>query len=720
MKFKLFTLLLVLTNLLLYGQDTLKTVTVKGQKSMIEVQSDRIILHTENSITAPGETLLDLLRRAPGVVADNDGNISMMGKNGTTVYINGRQLYLRGKDLAELLKNTPATQISQIEIIMHPGAKYDAAGNAGIINLQFKKNKNDGFNGGIMSGATYGVYPKYNAGISLNDRNKKLHAYTNYNISVGNFDARNSMLRTIRDTIFDQHTNIRVYNRTHYLFTGMDYSINTKKSLGLMLTGMLTDKQMWTNANTNIIARANSQTDKILLGNSVSSNKRNSFSGNLNYRYAANSVEWSTDADVAMYNTDGNQLQPNIYIDPHTQTRIDSNISHIYSPANIHIYSFKTDYEKQFPKGKLGFGAKAAIVQSDNNFSQANIVAQEELPDSARSNYFRYTENINALYISWQQKFKGFTLQAGLRAEQTNSKGNSQGFQIRNNSFEKYDTTFHNHYLKLFPSLALTFNKRPKSVWSFNYSYRTDRPAYKDLNPFEFKLDDYTYQKGNIHLKPQYTHSVSVSWLGFQELLLMADFSHVKDIFATITDTTQQSHTFITKDNLASKHLVSLTASYHHRIKWYEVYVNTGAYYTSYQGDDGLGRHVSLEAYTVNCNLRQRFNLGHDWQAELTFFWNSPAILQAYFRSKGQGSTDGSIRKSWANGKVSAGITCNDIFNTLSTRLTSNFAGQEIVAMNKEESRQVSINVSYRFGNNQVKPARQRKSGVEEEDKRTR
>ncbi|MBV8253309.1 MAG: TonB-dependent receptor family protein [Chitinophaga sp.] len=603
---------------------------------------------------------------------------------------------------------------------MHPSAKYDAAGNAGIINLQFKKNKNLGTNGGINTGATFGVYPKYNAGFSLNYRNKKLNSYTNYNVSTGNFDAQNSMLRSITDTVFDQHTNIRVNSRAHHLFTGMDYTINNKKSLGLMITGLLTNKQMWTAANTNIIQRATGLPDKILLGNSESNNKRNSLNANLNYRYTNKGIEWSTDADLGMYNTDGVQVQPNIYIDPHTQTIIDSNIYRIYSPATIHIYSFKTDYEKQYKKTKLGFGAKTAVVQTDNNFRQADVLQEQEIPDSARSNHFRYTENINALYFTWQQRFKDLTLQAGLRAEQTNSKGNSRGFQYQHGSFREYDSTFQLHSLKLFPSLSLAFNKHSKSQWTLNYSYRIDRPAYRDLNPFEFKLDDYTYQKGNIHLKPQYTHSISISWLGFQQLLLVADFSYIKDIFATITDTTQQSRTFITKENLASKHLVSLTASYNHRFHWYEIFINTGAYYAKYQGDYGLGRHVVLDAYTVNCNLRQRFNLGHDWQAELAFSWYSPSIIQAYFHSKGQGSADGGIRKSWSNGKISAGMAVSDIFNTLTTRLSSHFAGQQILTVNKEESRQVRINVAYRFGNNQVKPGRQRKSGLEEEDKRTR
>lgn len=687
---------------------------------MIELQADKIILHTENSIIAPGETALDLLRKAPGVIADNEGNISIMGKNGTTIYINGRQLYLRGKDLAEILKNTPATQIAQIEIIMHPGAKYDAAGNAGIINLQFKKNKSDGINGGINIGNTFGVYPKYNSGFSLNYRNKKLNAYTNYNVGIGNYDAYTSMLRTITDTIFDQQANIRVYNRTHNLFTGMDYTFNSKQSAGIMITGLSTDKQMWTAASTNIIERATHQADRILLGHSFSDNKRKSLSTNLNYRYASNGKEWNIDADLAIYNTNGNQLQPNIYFKPNTQMPVDSNIYRMYTPASIYLYSIKTDYEKQFKKSKLGFGAKSSVVQTDNNFSQADIIQQQELPDSARSNHFRYTENINALYVSWQQRIKGVLLQAGLRAEQTNSKGNSKGFQYQHNRFENYDSTFYLHYLKLFPSIALTFNKQPNSQWSINYNYRIDRPAYKDLNPFEFKLDDYTYQKGNIHLKPQYTHSVSVSWLYHKDLLLMADVSHTKDIFTTVTDTTQQSHTFIIKDNLARKNQASLTVSYHHRFHWYEIFVNTGAYYAVYQGDDGIGRRISLQSTTVNCNLRQRFLLGHDWQAELVVSWSSPSILQAYFQSKSLGSADGSIRKNWAHGKVSAGITVRDIFNTLTTHLSSNFAGQEIIAMNKEESRQLSVNLSYHFGNNQVKPARQRNSGVTEEDKRTK
>lgn len=728
-----FLLLLLLFSITLHAQehrandslkrktDTLKTVEVTAPKPMVEISADKIILHVENSPTTIGENALDLLRKAPGVQVDNNEELSLMGKNGTIIYINGRPSPLRGQDLAAFLKSTPASMLSTVDIIMNPSAKYDAAGNAGIINLQLKKNKNFGANGSIFAGGSFATYPKYNSGGALNYRNKSINIYGNYNYSNGHYDARNSMLRALGDSLFDQRANGTVGNYAHNISTGIDYTITQKKSVGFMATGLIADKTLNIQSQTAIITRANQLIDRTLVADGNTRSKRDFMTANLNYRYnnPSTGTAWSADADYGIYRIGSNQLQSNIYYQPQHHLPLDSNTYQMLSPSDIDIYSIKTDYEQKAGKGKISMGAKVSYVITDNNFQQFNFTPAMSELDSARSNRFTYRENINALYAIYYRDFKSLKFQLGLRLEQTNIRATSRGYQYKDDSYQSYDSSFSQHYIRLFPSAGIVWNKNPQHQWGLNYSYRIDRPGYRDLNPFEFKLDDYTYQKGNTALKPQYTHSISVTFMYHQKLFTTLNYSRVKDVFSTITDTTQQSKTFITKENLATKDIISFAANYHTQFKWYEIFMNGTTWYSLYNGSFGPGRGISLKAYSCSGNIRQSFHLGKDWTGEVTGFYNSPAILQSTIKAKGQGGVDLGIRKTFWKNAAALSLSISDIFNTMETRFTSDFAGQQIIGSNKEETRQLRMSLSYRFGNKQVKNASQRKAGIEDESKRT-
>lgn len=184
--------------------------------------------------------------------------------------------------------------------------------------------------------------------------------------------------------------------------------------------------------------------------------------------------------------------------------------------------------------------------------------------DSARSNSFDYKENVNAAYINYNKQYKSFMVQAGLRVEQTNIQGDSYGYSWNDQAddFVDYKGSFDRNYVDFFPSLAFTFNKNPMSQWGISASRRIDRPAYQDLNPFEFKLDDYSYMKGNINLKPQYTNSIGVTHSYKYKLNTKLNYSHVKDIFSFLIDTAEVTKSVMSKQNLATQDIVSFNVSY--------------------------------------------------------------------------------------------------------------------------------------------------------------
>lgn len=699
---------------------SLQGVTVTSQKPMVEVKADKMIVNVEGTINAVGNDALELLRKSPGVMVDKDDNLSLSGKNGVQVFIDGKPSPLSGADLANYLKSMQSSQIEAIELITNPSAKYEAAGNAGIINIKLKKNKSFGTNGSVNAGYNIGVYAKYNAGFSLNHRNSKVNLFGNYNynqsINVTNF----VLYREQGDTTFDQTNQMKMRNRgSHNFKTGIDFFVNQKTTIGAIVNGNISDNLMTTQGPMKIIYRPTNELSRVLQASNTSDMDRNNVNFNLNYRFAeTGGRELNIDADYGFFNIRSNQFQPNDYFSP-SGAPLYSNVYRMIAPADITIYSVKADYEKNLGKGKLGFGGKIGFVNTDNDFRRYDVNGNSEVIDKDRSNRFEYKENINAAYVNYNRPFKGFMVQFGLRAENTHSEGISTGLKNNGGSYVGYDSSINRDYTDIFPSAAVTFNKNPMKQWGLTYSRRIDRPAYQDLNPFEFKLNDYTFMKGNTQLRPQYTNSFGVSYTYKYKLNTVLNYSHVKDIFTQLPDTTEKSKAFLTKKNLATQDIVSLNISYPFQYKWYSFFANVNSYYSKYKADFGGGdRKVDLDVVALSFFMQNSFKLGKGWTGEVSGFYNSPTIWQGTFEMDGMYSIDGGIQKTIFKGKGNVKATVSDIFKTLKFKGETTFAGQRNVASGNWESRQFKINFSYRFGSMQVKAARQRKTGVEDESQR--
>jgi hypothetical protein len=313
-------------------------------------------------------------------------------------------------------------------------------------------------------------------------------------------------------------------------------------------------------------------------------------------------------------------------------------------------------------------------------------------------------------------------LQAGVRVENTNTTGDSYALNNNGSVNTSSKQTFKRNYTNPFPSASLTFNKNPMKQWSLSYSRRIDRPAYQNLNPFEMKLDEYTFQKGNTQLKPQYTNSISLTNIYKYKLTTTLNYSHVADVFTQLVDTTELSKSFITQKNLATQDIISLNVSYPFMYKTYTWFTNLNTYYSMYEADFGGGnRKINLDVFSFNVYMQHSLKLGKkkDWTAELSGFYNAPSIWQGTFESNAIWSIDGGVQKTIFKGKGNLKASLSDIFKTLKWKGTSNFAGQLLTASGNFESRQFKLNLTYRFGSNQVKASRQRKDASEEEKKRT-
>lgn len=693
-------------------------VTVTSKKPMIEVKADKTIFNIEGSINATGTDAFELLRKSPGVMIDKDDNVSLSGKNGVQIYIDGRPSPLSGKDLADFLRSVQSSQIEAIELITNPSAKYDAAGNAGIINFKLTKSKLFGTNGSANAGYAVGTYSKYNAGINLNNRNKKTNLFGTYNYNNNKNINSLSIYRDVLDTIFNQSGHMLNENQTHNFKTGLDFYANKYNTFGIIVNGGFTQSDMSNYGTTPTYYKPNNQLVRTLIADNSAIGHNNNININGNYRHTDSlGRELNIDANYGRFDINNNQQQPNSYYDANNNFQYSRNYNMI-SPSIINISNIKADYEQGFKGGKIEMGAKISYVNTTNDFQRFDVVGNNRTLDTARSNRFDYKENINAAYFNFNKQYKGFMIQVGVRVENSNITGQSLGNKKNGNGYVAYDSTFERNYTNLFPSAAITFNKNPMSQWGLSYSRRIDRPAYQDLNPFEFKLDEYTFQKGNTLLTPQYTNSFSLSNTYKYKLNTTLNYSHVSDVFTQLIDTAEKSKSFITKKNLAQQDIVSLSMSYPLQIKQYSAFFSLNANYSHYKANFGTGRTVDLDAYAANLYMQHSLKLKKGYSVELSSWMTTPSIQQGTFVSKAMGYVDIGVQKQVLAGKGNIKLTVSDIFKTMRWQGTSDFANQHIDAAFRWESQQLKLNFSYRFGKTTVKAARQRKTGVEDESKR--
>lgn len=698
---------------------SLEGVVVQYKRPIIELKPDKTIFNVDSTINATGQTALELMRKSPGVLVDKDENLFISGKTGVKVYIDGRPSPLTGQELAQYLKNIPSSSIDLIEIINNPSAKYDAEGNAGIINIRLKKNQNIGTNGSVNLGYAQGVFAKYNAGINLNHKTEKTNTFLSYNYGTGNRWNEAHFFRDLNDTSYQKAYDSRSPFNSHNYKAGLDYYLSGKSILGFMVNGNIADHTNYSNEMMDIIYAPSNTVVRKLMNNNTASSSSNDINGNINYAYNdKNSGKSLTiDADYGKYKTTTEQYQPNIYLDA-AGNEIQRNENKIMAPTKIVISSLKADWEQNLGAGKLGLGAKVAFVKTENDYTFQQKTPGGFVTNALKSNEFNYQENIQAVYGQYSRQFKGLALTAGLRFENTHTEGNSIGLKDNGTPpFVTYDTTFTRDYFNFFPSVGLTFNKNPMNQFTLAYSKRMDRPNYGDINPFEFQMDDYTYQKGNIKLLPMISHNFSITHSYKYMLNTKLEYSRINNVFAELLDTAG-SRLFQTKANLATQDMISLNISYPFMYRKLSTFFNLNAYYAMYKADYGAGRKINLDVFSFNFYGQASYPINSWLSTEISGWYTAPSIWQGTFKSDAMGGIDIGAQARILQGKGTLKLSVGDVFHTMQWGGRSSFVNQNLYAYGRWESTQARLNFTYNFGNAKIK-SRNRTSGAEEEKGRT-
>lgn len=699
-------------SIMLKNDNQLSEVKVRGQKPLVEVLADKTVFNVQSSLAATGTTGLELLRKSPGVVLDNNENIVLEGKTGVRIFIDGKPSVLLGQDLTEYLKSLQASDIEAIEIITQPSAKFDAAGNAGIINIKLRKDKRFGTNGSLNMGYAYGRFGKLNNSVSFNNRNRKTNLFGTYSNRLGKSWSYLNFYREQVNTVFDQKSETIMDNQNHNAKVGLDYFASKKSTFGVILNANFNDLDATNMSRTPISALNSNQIKEVLIANNNTLLNNYNLYLNTNYKFADTlGHELNVDVDFGTYNRQRKNYQPNFYKNAAETETIFSRIYRMNTPTDISIFSTKADYEQKFLKGKIGLGVKLSMVKTNNAFDFYDVIEGNDVFNNNRSNLFVYTEQINAAYLNYSRNYKKTNIQFGIRAEQTISDGNLTSTQSNN------DARVRRNYTNFFPSGGITYTVDKNNSLAITYSRRIERPTYQSLNPFEWQLDELTYQKGNAFLQPQYTDNVKISHTYKYTLTTALSYTFVRDFFAQITDTTGFNRNFLMEQNIANQRVINLGVTYPVQIKkWWNAFLSINAYYTDFESDND--KFIDVKANVLNFYIQNTFSLPRKWNFEVSGWYNSPGIWGGTYQTQSQGSLDLALQKKIFREQISLRLAMSDLFFTSPWRGTTQFGGVRIIGGGGSESRQFRVNLSYNFGNKQVKSARQRQVSIDEENER--
>jgi len=690
----------------------IKEVTVTAQKQFIERKADKLIVNVEASASSAGNTALEVLQKAPGVSVDKDDNISMNGKNSVLIMIDGKPTYMSNADVANMLRSMQSNQIETIELITNPSAKYDASGNAGIINIKTKRNKALGFNGSFSAGTGYGKTSKYNTGTNLNLRKGKLNVFGNYNYSNNGNISRFFLNRTVtfQDDVthFAQNNSWDGRRSNNSYKAGLDFFVSKKTTLGILVNGYNNEVSEDAFSGTNMSNISFSPIGSINVdGRNTQRYVNTAFNFNAKTAIDTNGRELTFDADYSFYNGKLDEFRDNFY--RQTSPEKPAKFIHNVAPADINIVSTKLDYTHPFSKTlKLEAGLKSSFVKTDNNLQFDSLKNNSWISDAGRSNHFIYNENINAAYLNLNKQFKTTTVQFGIRAEQTTSKGNSV----------TRDSIIKKEYLNFFPSASISQKLGKDHQLGLTFSRRIDRPNYDNLNPFIYVLDDYTYQQGNPYLRPQFTNSTDLSYTFKSKYTLTLNYSRTNQVMTTITEQNDETKITYAQDrNLSHQTIYSLNLYTPFTFaKWWKLNNNFQMFNMGFKSEL-FGQLLDVHQTVFQVNADNQFTINKATSAELSFWYMSP-LMYGMFQIKNTPAFNLGFKRTLMKDKMNLRLSVNDIFNMRKNQGSVNYANMNLNFNNKWESRVANLSLTYRFGSNKVSPERNRKTSLESEANR--
>ncbi|HEV7331520.1 MAG TPA: TonB-dependent receptor [Flavisolibacter sp.] len=670
-------------------------VTVTARRPLIENKIDRTLVNVDASITNIGTSALEVLEKSPGVTVDRDGNISLKGKEGVLVMVDGRPTQLGGADLANFLRNLNSAQLDQIEIMTNPPARYDAAGNAGVINIKTKKSTTIGYNGSVNLTYSQGRYPKTAESFNFNYREGKVNVFTNLS---HNYQKRYVTLNIDRN-IYNSHTDALEYvfaQENHRIMTGNSYSAKvgvdffaTKKTTFGAVINTNKRPTTITNPTTTRIFNASKSLQGVTTAMLATEGDWNSFNTNLNFRHLldAKGKELTADIDYVKYGSTNEQFMVNSYADAGGDMLGKADTLRGHLPQDLELYSARIDFLRPLKKGaRFEAGIKSGIVRTDNNAAYDSIQHGRIVFDYNRSNHFVYTENINAAYVNLNTPLsKKIAAQLGLRLENTIARG-------------KQKTTgehFDRNYTQLFPTAYFQYKANDKNNFGVNFGRRVSRPGYQSLNPFVRFIDRYTYQTGNPALKPSVSNNFEISHSWKNQIITTLNYTYTKDIVTQIAEQ-RGEETYNMLQNVASLNQIGFSVSANTPLTtWWTSNIDINVFNNTFKGVVTKAP-VNLSGTAFRINGAQQFQVNKTLTAEITGMYRNGG-LEGLVKVKWLGVMGVGLSQKVLKNKGTLRLTVRDIFHSQILRGSSQYGNVDFAIQQVSETRVATIGFSYSF-----------------------
>lgn len=674
----------------------MEEVSVKAFRKTISFENGKVILNVENDIMSAGNFVIELLRRIPGVSIDAQNNISVNGKQGVKFLIDGRLQQFPSSQMIQILSNMSSESVSKIELIKNPPAKYDASGIGGLINIVTKKAKLKGFNGSVTNSTSHGKGLGEMTNVSLNYKSNKLSIFGNvmgsyrdyknglsFDRSFQNVGSNSSFSLTGKDEFFVSTVNFKM---------GIQYDYSSKTILGINIDGGVVGFHTVGKTHTSISGNPSlNYTDLDV----ITSNREKYFTPtvNLNINHLLDTIgsQITISADFLNYSNNRMNTNNNYFSDADKIENLPTLMYKNRNQLNFKIATQKIDYIKVFSNSfRLESGVKSSFV---SNGCQSNVESNEEVPaifkiDPRFTNNLIYKEQIIAGYVDFLKTVKKYTIETGLRVEQTliQMQNFSSGFNLTRN------------YINLFPNISFDYKQSEKNNYHFSYSYRLDRPDYEQLNPSFTFNNRLNYGVGNPYLMPQYSHNFelelnhndfitnSLSFVSMNNGIY--NYSYTKDSSGISIDTVF---------NFALKQMFSYNLFMQKQFSsFYRMQLNSSLAYMDYVGKIN-NFDVRSNKMAFRGTLNNEFFLPKEIKLQVFVSYSSP-YKDGFQNYSQQYSMNLAIQKRFFKNQLNVVLGFSDIFYSDYSSVSTSLPNQNYYSLTKNDTRRIRINLTYKLG----------------------
>ncbi|GGA98193.1 outer membrane beta-barrel protein [Puia dinghuensis] len=691
----------------------LKTITITGSKSPIERRLDRTVVNLDQNPAIAGATVLEALQHLPGVQVTPDGQVSINGKAGVNVYIDGKPTYLSAADLAALLSSMAAADIQRIEIMTNPSARYDASGTAGIINIVKKKNHKTGFNGTINGSFIQGYYARYNAGFTGSYKNDKVNlffsdTYTDNKTLFG----RNvtSDIQDINGRLLTKQASANktiTIRRTDRPTAGIDWYASARSTLSLSATGGITTAS---DATLSGLDETSTQYIPATHENFTSNTHDHPYNYTTTFQWVQQldtlGRAFTVDLDYSNFTNHPVQTNQGALFDT-SHNFLSETGALLTQHRGLHIYSAQADYTRPMKNGRWEGGLKSSYVKINNDNSYYDEVNGVDLFDSAQSDYSLNTEQINAAYATFEHDYKKLEAKAGIRVEQATIIGKDNWKR----------TTLTQRYFQLFPTLFLNYKPDASNAILLRLGRRTERPDYSEEIPFRRPLTPTLFFQGNPNLRPDLSWHGEGGYTWKNTLTITAGVDIDHDYLRTIPYIDQGDTTITRRPTNVQAQSWNIDLTFTKQLaKGWSADNTLSLFRNSFAGGAngywnrapgrvavylGISNHFLID-HRLSVELDGEYDGGH----QLITSWFGPYYL-----------VNIAVKRTFGKGRGSLTLVAHNLLQSEDHDVIDKYQGLYQYSSVHYYTRYVSLNVQYRFGSGKLTRMTTRSSSQEEQQR---